>query len=750
MKKKGADAMIVLRAYNRDNQLSPWELQYEANLDFETIKIIDKQATLSARRINLDDLFRTRRDTDVSLDATESIDGEPITGISPQSMFLHGKALKQEALFRNDGFEWVFLNPPDDVKNNTVFDLKFDGVTFEDGDKPAIQEPQSTYAEGSNFGRIELGGIYVLNVPKRTPYKALLNYRIKGVLTSSNSVPAVFSTAIELDGSLFGRTEVTVTNNTLAFDEEGAVSVDVFTDSNLRVFNLVLDGISRLESGHKVDVEFIDFELNVDRASDNGFADVYNPFDVINHTLEVINNKTNLLDSDFWSTIGNEMYITNGYKIRNYPNRSVIVNFEQLFDKWAVPMFGLGYQIYQDGSDFKIKMERYDFFYQDVELDYIDSVVDESFEISTDSSIIFNEAVVGYKDFPKSTDENISNNIDEYNTSQSILFPIKTIKKKAKYESELIASGFKISNHIVEQFKEAPVETVTDDDKNFVIKGVSRDNYFVDAQESNLTWVAPDTILVKGYYFDFRKGDVINFDYEAGSSPNEGPSYVINELESVTEGLKITTTGVVVNEVYDGAYTVTLPETRLRAERNDNMEVVNNVISPETSYNLGLTPKNMLFNQSLMINSGLHPKPKESKVYTQDFKLNGEMESQFKVGEGSYVLDPNRQLIKQNETLEINQINSNNKLFTGRLIKFTSNIGYDRLLIIRDACLNQSQFNNNYGWIRVLEKTEDKEYFGWIMSLKYNPLSQMVDFELRERFIPEGGSFNYGLDNPLN
>ena len=92
---KGIDSKIQLEFLSDDIS------QYKADFDFESLNIEDYKISVNVRRVLLGDLFRTRIETPVDFSATTSIDGESITGLSPESMFLHGKAINS-SFFCND------------------------------------------------------------------------------------------------------------------------------------------------------------------------------------------------------------------------------------------------------------------------------------------------------------------------------------------------------------------------------------------------------------------------------------------------------------------------------------------------------------------------------------------------------------------------------------------------------------------------------------------------------------------------
>ncbi len=749
----GVDGKAIFRFYR--NSI----LQYEANLDFGSFKLIDYSITLTARRINLDDLFRTRFDTPVNFGATTSIDGTSITGITTESMFLHSKNLfLNQFATSSSAREFVLTN------SNSGWIVQFDlnqSSTPLQGDLAGYNNHlNSVYGAGAltrlynspdliispNYVFKDTIGVLEFDITLRYNLLFVNNslmtgdhlgtfINIDGVETLLAGGLGSFGPQILLDMNIYR----VITNQSFAISEGANVSIYDkwdFTglDSTEWLLRPGFGGVGLDDD--RIDAKF----TSITEAS---LSDVYSPFDSFNHILEVINNSTNLLISDFWSNVGDEIFITNGYNIRAFEDREVIIDFKTLFEKWAQPVLGLGFAVINDGGVAKVLMERYDHFYKDVEIDFFSVITDDSFEIEIDKELIFNEIKTGYKDFPKSTDENKNNNIDAFNTEHALLTPITTIKKKATYVSDVIADGYKIENQRREQFKDVPQDTVSDDSKIFCIKGVLSGMYEF---FGSIQFTSDSVITIGASYLDIRTGDFVNI-IVSGGNPNNG-DYTVLEVSTVGAStvLVVSESTSSTNDVTD--ITITISEVRLRAERDEAFDVLTGVNSPETIYNGGLNPKYMLFNQSLLINSGFSGKPDSAVIKTQEVKLNGEMTCKFKAGEGGYILDPDKETVKMNGDIELSKLNSRNRLFDGLIYNFSTNMSYDRVLAIRDACLSETglkdygyiSFNDPFGQIRQ----------GFIMSMIYNPVGEKVEFVLRGKYNPEGGTFDYLLDQIIN
>lgn len=763
---KGVDGLLRLQFLARQTVLDSFEVLYEGDLDLENISIFDYKIDVLTRRVTLSDLFRTRYETPISLiPSFGSIDDEFINAILPEEIFLHGKLIRQEV-------EGELIDKPTGTLGFNYASAVYSGTsyinpTFNKEIKSeitgyTIYNPYISFTDPIDVLSSVLGGEdfqsgkYSIN--GYIDYSLFLEKFGIFVFNNLSSFNVYFIAKIaRYDGTT---EEIELYHQTFGvypdFPQTISKSYDFSFDEEFllnkkdRLYLYIKYESSGTGTGSYVINFYFDetnIYINADLVEDSSTCKVYSPKDVFTRNIAAITNIDDAFESDFFDNEASQIYLTNGYNIRGFTTRYPEVNFKILFDDWAQPMFGLGYAIVENSGDYKIVMEKYENFYRDVEIDSFDTVVDESFIMTADSSLIFNEANVGYDDYPKSTDENKSNNLDEFNTEQTVVLPIKTVKKKAEYKSKIIGSGYKWENQRREQFKDKPSDTVSDDENLFVVKGVLSDTYNIPSKTSGITITrqSPNLLILNASYLNIIAGDIINI---SSSVPYVNGDYDVESISLLGDALILVTdvaTGSGFTS-YNIPYIVTLPESRLRVERNEAMQIINNVISPDTIYNAGLHPKNMLLNQSPIINSGCNPKPNDSRVVTQNAKLNSDAEFQFKVGEGSYVRGAGG-LISMDGDLTLSDLNGNSKLFTGRLFKFTTKIGIDRVLEIRDACLGQHA-SKNWGYISV--KDYNNEYKkGFITKMIYNPLSEEVQFECKEKYTPTGSRFDYVLDFPL-
>jgi hypothetical protein len=240
------------------------------------------------------------------------------------------------------------------------------------------------------------------------------------------------------------------------------------------------------------------FEVNGITQRGTSEAEVFKARDVADKVYSsVVDDDVSIESNDFTDSI-DDLYITNGYKIRDYDgtvtestrDSSIYTSFDKLVNKWLIPHFGAGYALTED----ELIIDRFDRFYNEKVIMTLPVISDGTYSSVVDMKLFHNEIETGYKLYPKATDENTDNNMGEFNTIHKYLSPLRKVKSKLNLVSDYIASGFKIENQRREQFSDKPKDTVTDDDKIFVIEGKGSGND-IDAADAKDVMSTYDQIL---------------------------------------------------------------------------------------------------------------------------------------------------------------------------------------------------------------------------------------------------------------
>lgn len=155
------------------------------------------------------------------------------------------------------------------------------------------------------------------------------------------------------------------------------------------------------------------------------------------------------------------------------------------------------------------------------------------------------------------------------------------------------------------------------------------------------------------------------------------------------------------------------------AERNEAFDVADNVISPDTSYNLRLTPKRMQVNWSVWIKNILHYKQPVDELRTNMVVQNGRLRTKLKMTDLRPVGDIFKDLWVEGEHVQNATYPVSERLWQPTYIFTKMKLTPDLHTLINKAMRGQAAATQNYGWIAV--KDNDGLYqAGYPMQVKYN------------------------------
>lgn len=184
--------------------------------------------------------------------------------------------------------------------------------------------------------------------------------------------------------------------------------------------------------------------------------------DAIEQNIRMITGRSIPFDSDFFTQdgCGYSNIVTNGYQLRGI-DKPILASFSDLFHKGVQPIFGLGYSV----EESKIKMELWEYFYQDVELIDLGEVGDYEEEVL--GGDIFNQCTFGFSTF--ANDENLASTLDDVHTEGSWNTPIENVAGLFEKKSDFILSSFLIEQTRRLSLTEKPTVSNRYDDKLFMI-----------------------------------------------------------------------------------------------------------------------------------------------------------------------------------------------------------------------------------------------------------------------------------------
>lgn len=717
-----------------------WITIYTGELDFGNQYMeTDYSVQILSRRVTLGDKFRTRKEVPIDFGASTSVDGNAVTGLTPSSMHLHSKVIQQVqkatctqladggGLNTNENWflQWDykteiasgFLNTLEDNYGGDVDTILYENLI----DMPA------NYAFDFKQGEL------------RIKVDADFNCIAENMTGETITLVGLYA---EVNGTEF---EILSINDTFNVTDPLGLELKVFTYS--------ADGRINIPEGANVKIyekwtlpdtgsaHSVNFTVNAGHVAtftfndiaENSTADVYNIKDALNHVIESICDQSSTVVSDFLDNTADQVYVTNGYLLRKFSDRTPKFSFDDLFSKFINKVFGLGFSLLFDNGVAKCVIERFSYFYQDTEIIYISDIIDDSYERRTDTDIIYNQIDTGFSVYPSSTDDQDSNNIDDFNTIHKHVTPIQRQMKRGQFVSDAIASGYKIENQRRQQFNKTPKKQGSDDDKLFTIIGVNTNSYQISrltGDPANVIFSSTENkIKLYGAFFDVRI-ETINI---TGTGMTNAGNYTVSNVERDGAYTVLSVGSVAGDENFSDDFTITLASTRLRASRNDEFETVSGVVDPSTIYNAGINPKYILMNNSTLFNSGFVPKPSTETMKTQEAKLNEDATFRFKAGEGAYALDPDRVTVVMGGDLQLSQLNHNTALLEGNQITFEAIIPYSSYLSIRDALTDYNNANL-HGYIRF-RSPDGTDKMGFPDLVTYELGEEKATFVLREKFI---------------
>ncbi|MEI8142824.1 MAG: hypothetical protein WCG90_08160 [Chitinophagia bacterium] len=385
-------------------------------------------------------------------------------------------------------------------------------------------------------------------------------------------------------------------------------------------------------------------------------ANVWFLDDAIRHTIRVISDNAYVFRSDLFERANpsvlvdgqaSKRVLTNGFQIRrfNTSERPLQIDLKTILASLnAQNCIGVNYTKDQNGSAV-VRIERRDYFYQENEILAFDEVEADSYSESVATDLIYNELEFGYSTFQ--TDG--FNSLDEFNTKNTALTPIKKNLKKLSQISNIITSGYSLEVSRRSQFKSSATDSVTNDDNPFMV-AVKR------------------------------------------------------------------TTG---ND--------------WGTEKNESFSTVTGIVSPETAYNLRLSPKRMLVNWFIWLKGIFAYKLTTEAIKNTSTVQNGGLITQFAEGAVDVIGDINKGLYEEKGDVLISDLTSTRDIYTPEFVNFTTRCTPDKVQILNAALTGTYNSTKNYGYIMV-KKPSGEWQAGWVSTLTYNFWTQKLTIKMLKKF----------------
>lgn len=173
----------------------------------------------------------------------------------------------------------------------------------------------------------------------------------------------------------------------------------------------------------------------------------------------------------------------------------------------------------------------------------------------------------------------------------------------------------------------------------------------------------------------------------------------------------------------------------IQSEADENFENVTGLLSPDTAYNLRITPARILFNWSPYLGIGLAKKDPAKVIINNLAVDNNTLVSKLKSDDLYKQYEPSFP-VNEGGSLTIAQLNepARKALHLPTYSFFKSEIKYDLLISIIDALTFSAETDQDGGYI-VYNDDKGQLWKGYPYSIKYNPYTEEAEFQCAKKGI---------------
>ncbi|MBB4107753.1 hypothetical protein [Pedobacter zeae] len=632
----------------------------------------------------MDDKIQTRFETPVTLTSQKTIDGTLMTEMASIVLPLHSKAIIEKFILNeetpNQPYEMEF---PRDEQREYFFQADFTSATTNEIDTAgtnAFGVFKANPVENDKWDwNLKSNGRFTIDIQLKTrlsvylrPKKGvgrpgrILSWDYQWFLVHDNGgIITRYSVGDRISGYTEDHDlwiEWSGSRNTF---KDGLPYLDLVVGDKLYLYGRFSYDGDRNWSSDKIGTHMLKQIVKMEGRTESkpSTTEAYLIHEVGDRIVKSISDNKGYIKSNLlgrpdigYSAMGQsaKMAVTGGYQIRNFSKekRPVIVSLKDFIESLnAMRCIGAAYEMDSEGN-YYYRIERFDYFYRDVEIMTITNSVRDYYE-EMDLDFVFNEVEIGYNKYP----EDEVTTLDEFNTKHSYITPIASYKKKLSQLSKFIASGYAIELTRRKKFADTEMDSWKYDEDNFVIT----------LNQSGSDWV-----------------------------PEKDESFV---------------------------------------------SPITGVISPETSYNIRLSPKRMLQAWAKLLNTGLVFKKSFELVKNTFFSKNGDLTTQFNAGETSNIGDPDKLLTTEKADVMLGELDRFDRIFAPEKITFKAALSIEEITDIKRCLQNLDTTGRNYGYIRVRDN-EGSYHAGYPISIQYNPVSEMTTLVLRKKYAILGDQFD--------
>ncbi len=721
------------------------DLIYDSSLIFSSRKVMDYKIVLTAERLDFNGDFKNRFRTDFDINSSENLNGGALTGLTYEDITLPPQNIRKNLIAKNDGLDVIIQS---EFFDEQEYRPSFNEVVINTTGLELFSDSRTDTRDNLIFNEY---GTYQIRIVVDFDFESTIDFdEVSFLMTliypkmryatsdTSSATPAdIIAPNIQVLGPGLANTRYKV-----QFDQTFTFNAN---KGDILRYEFFLDGAGAVASYAYVQENITEFTLVADVRSKYLLTKNVSVFDALNKHFEGITGESNVLTSTFIQA--QETALLNGKLVRGFPETLPFrLNSKKAIDSLK-SIYGLGVFVKAD----EIIIERYSYFYRDVEIAAFTEDI-KDFEIAIDKDLIPNEIIIGYKTFADVEDSPlVVDSITDFLTQHQYLTSIRRDEKKTEFLSDWIASGYSITEGKELSFTLFPEEKWKEDENTFIVS--KRDTNTLFSQTTHIFRLLDSSYNLTNQ-FKLIVENFIPFDTSLYTSlVIDGETYTVGfngNPEGLTDPVVIdeeqnTTTFYLTDDLHLVSpyppVTLNFPGQRFKIEDEDiqlnftfksvetkePFDIIDNISFPFATYNARFNIKNMLFNNGPILNAGFNWQT-SGKYRLLTFENNGDLRTQFAVGENTSTLDPNRLVVVQKDDINVSDVNNGDQLLVPEILTFEVRLGFSEIMAIREAHYNDSN-PSYYGYISVTPY-DGVTYKGFLKKMEYNPLTEMVKFTL--------------------
>jgi hypothetical protein len=167
-------------------------------------------------------------------------------------------------------------------------------------------------------------------------------------------------------------------------------------------------------------------------------------------------------------------------------------------------------------------------------------------------------------------------------------------------------------------------------------------------------------------------------------------------------------------------------------EKNEPFESVANLISPQTAYNLRLSPFRMLLNWAIWLKGIFTYKLPVEKIKCTYVAQNGELTTDFLSTEAAPVGDIGKTAWQEKQDITLANLLVDEVIFRPEYVFFKAKITADIVQMIDESMKGGWSDSTNYGYL-VVPDHEGNLQAGWLQTIEYNFHTEIVEIKMLKR-----------------